>query len=382
VKKICVVVGSRANYSSIKSVMQAVKDHPDLELQLVVGASAILDKYGAVVDLIIEDGFNPLARVNILLAGDTPESMAKSAGLGIIELSTIFEQIKPDVVITVGDRFETMSTTIAAAYMNIVLGHTMGGEVTGTIDESIRHAVTKFAHIHFAATKGARNRIIRMGEEVENVHWTGCPRIDLVAEILSNETLAPALFEGTPGDSIDLSKPFIIMSQHPVTTEYGEGEKQVVETLHAIRDSKVQAVVLWPNSDAGSDDVSRAIRKFREDGFAERMHFVKNMPIKDYVLLMDKAACLVGNSSSGIREGAFIGVPVVNIGSRQSGRETSQNVLHCKCSRRDILDAILYSFEQGKYPSDHLYGDGTAGRRIADILAVTNIKTTQKRITY
>jgi UDP-hydrolysing UDP-N-acetyl-D-glucosamine 2-epimerase len=161
-KKICVVLGSRANYSSIKSAMSAIQSHPGLELQLIVGASALLDRYGAVVNLVEKDGFKPNARVHMLIEGENPTTMAKSTGLGLLELPTIFEQLKPDIVLTVGDRFETMATTLAAAYMNLPIAHTMGGEVSGTIDESIRHAVTKFAHIHFPASQEARDRIIKI----------------------------------------------------------------------------------------------------------------------------------------------------------------------------------------------------------------------------
>ena len=184
-RKICIVIGSRANYSSIKSVMRAVQAHPELELQLVLGASALLDRYGAVVNLVRADGFEPQAEVHMLIEGETPATMAKSTGLGLLELPTIFARLAPDFVLTVGDRFETMATALAAAYMNIPIAHTMGGEVSGTIDESIRHAVTKFAHVHFAASRDAGERIIRLGERPEDVHVVGCPRIDLVAEILA-----------------------------------------------------------------------------------------------------------------------------------------------------------------------------------------------------
>ena len=169
-RKICVVVGSRANYSSIKSVMAAVKKHPKLKLQLVVGASALLDRYGAVVQVMEADGFVPDATVHMLVEGETPLTMAKSTGLGLLELATVFDRLKPDIVVTVGDRFETLATAIAATYMNIPLAHTMGGEVSGTIDESIRHAVTKLAHLHFPANQGAAKRIIRMGEEIGRAH--------------------------------------------------------------------------------------------------------------------------------------------------------------------------------------------------------------------
>ena len=265
-RRICVFIGSRANYSSIKSAMRAIKRHSGLELQVVVGASALLDRYGAVVSLIEKDGFTPAARVHMLVEGETPATMAKSTGLGLLELPSIFEQLRPDFVLTVGDRFETMATTLAAAYMNIPIAHTMGGEVSGTIDESIRHAVTKFAHVHFPASNEARERIIRLGERAQDVYLVGCPRIDLVAEILASDAngLDEHLFDTGVGGRLDLRKRFVLVSQHPVTTEYGEGERQIAATLAAVREIGLPAIVLWPNADAGSDDVARGIRKWRE----------------------------------------------------------------------------------------------------------------------
>lgn len=199
-KNICVVIGSRANYSSIKSALTAINNNSKLTLQIVATASSLLDRYGSVVDLIRNDGFEINEEIFTLLEGENPLTMAKTTGLGLIELTTVFNRLKPNFVITVGDRFETMATTLAAAYMNIPLVHTMGGEVTGTIDESIRHAITKFAHIHFPASKDAFNRIIKLGENIENVFMVGCPRIDLVAEILQNDpgalNIEPDLFLG------------------------------------------------------------------------------------------------------------------------------------------------------------------------------------------
>src|ERR687897_123610 len=185
-RKVCVVIGSRSNYGSIKSVMRAVRAHPDLQLQIIVGASALLDRFGSVIDIIERDGFTPDARVNMIVEGETPVTMAKSTGLGLLELPTLFELLKPDVIVTVGDRFETMATAVAGAYMNIPLAHTMGGELTGTIDESIRHAVTKLSHVHFPANQPSADRIVRMGEDPRTVHVVGCPRMDLVAEVTSN----------------------------------------------------------------------------------------------------------------------------------------------------------------------------------------------------
>lgn len=383
-KKICIVVGSRANYSSIKSAMRAIQEHPELELQVVVGASALLERYGSVVDLIEKDGFKPIARVHMLIEGENPTTMAKSTGLGLIELPTVFENIKPDVVLTVGDRFETMATTLAAAYMNIPIAHTMGGEISGTIDESIRHAITKFSHIHFPASKDAFERIIKLGEPEETVHLVGCPRMDLIAELLRNETqngFDDTLFETGVGDSVDLSKPFLLVSQHPVTTEYGDGERQITETLKAVRSTGIPAIILWPNADAGSDDLARGMRKWREKGLDSGMRFFKNLPIATYVKLMKKTACLVGNSSSGIREGAFIGTPVVNIGTRQAGRERGSNVIDVNYNASEIESAIKAQVDNGQYPFEPIYGDGTAGNRIADILSKVEVSV-QKRITY
>lgn len=381
-RKICVYIGSRANYSSIKSAMFAINSHPKLELQVIVGASAVLDRYGAVVDLIEKDGFCVSAKLFTLIEGETPATMAKSTGLGLLELPSIFQSLKPDIVLTVGDRFETMSTTLAAAYMNIPVAHSMGGEVSGTIDESIRHAVTKFAHIHFPASKDAFERIHKLGEPLNSIFLVGCPRIDLVKSIIETfpYKLDQLFLEGV-GDNIDINKPFILVSQHPVTTEYGEGEKQILQTLTAIKEIGIPAIVLWPNSDAGSEDISRGIRKWRERKLDNNMHFFKNLPVSTYILLMKHASCLVGNSSSGIREGAFIGTPVVNIGSRQESRERGKNVIDVKYNTSDIKNAILKQLANGKYDSEPIYGNGDAGQKIADILSICNWSI-QKRIIY
>ncbi len=383
-KKICTIIGSRANYSSIKSAMRAIKEHPALELQLVCVASALLDRYGQVVNLIERDGFRVDEKLHILVEGETPATMVKSTGMGLIELSSVFDRLRPDVVITVGDRFETMATTLAAAYMNIPVAHTMGGEVSGTIDESIRHAVTKFAHIHFPASRDAAERIIKLGEPEEMVFRVGCPRIDLVAEILSPDSNRSddKIFDLGVGAALDLSKPFAIVSQHPVTTEYGEGEKQITATLSAVRKCGLAAIVLWPNADAGSEDIARGIRKWRERGLADDMHFFKNLPIDTYVRLMSRTACLVGNSSSGIREGAFIGTPVVNIGTRQTARERGSNVLDVDHDTGAIAEAIMTQKKSGRHPMEDIYGDGTAGKKIAEVLAGLNGIDVQKRITY
>lgn len=380
-RRICVVVNSRANYGRIKSLLRAVKAHPNLELQLVLGASALLQRFGGVRSVIEKDGFVPVSVVHTIVEGETPATMAKSTGLGVIELSTQFENLKPDIVLTVADRFETIATAIAASYMNIPVAHTQGGEVTGSIDECVRHAVTKLSHLHFPATAQAAEYIRRMGEDPATVFWTGCPAIDLVADL---DLQMPADFfdryKGV-GDEIDIRKPYIVVLQHPVTTEYGSGFAQVCETLEAVRRLEKQTVWLWPNVDAGSDDVSKGLRMAREKNQTKGIHFYRNFGPEDYARLIANADCLLGNSSSALREGAFLGVPAVNIGTRQQGRECGLNVVHADYDWRQILDRAREQIQHGKYPCDGRFGTGDAGAKIANILATATPRV-QKRLHY
>ena len=380
-KKICVMVASRANYGRIKSVLTAVRDHPDLELQLVVGASALLHRFGMVIDVIRNVGFDVDATVYFVVEGENPTTMAKSTGIAIMELSTIFEKLQPDVVLTVADRYETLATAVSAGYMNIPVAHTQGGEVTGSIDESVRHAVTKLSHIHFPATEKSRENVIRMGEDPAMVHFTGCPAIDLIAEL--DLTLPSDIFKRYKGvgPGIDVNKPYLVVLQHPVTTEYGQGLSQIQATIKAIAAIHMQTVWLWPNVDAGSDDVSKGLRMFREKERPDYVHLYRNFPPEDYVRVIYNSSCLVGNSSSGLREGAFLGLPVVDIGTRQGGREHAENVVHVGYDGVEIEAAIRKQIANGRYERSFIFGDGAAGRKIADILARSEI-TVQKRLAY
>jgi UDP-hydrolysing UDP-N-acetyl-D-glucosamine 2-epimerase len=381
VRKICIVVNSRANYARIKSVMRAVQRHNRLELQLVVGASALLYRYGNVIELIRADGFEPAAVVYSIVEGENPTTMAKSTGMGIIELSTQFENLQPDIVLTVADRFETMATAIAASYMNIPLAHTQGGEVTGSIDESVRHAITKLAHVHFPATELARDNVVRMGEDPTTVHLTGCPAIDLLVD--NDLSLNPDILNHGKGvgPSVDPDAPYLIVLQHPVTTEYGSGFDQVRETLDAVTRVGMQTVWLWPNVDAGSDDVSKGLRMFRESDPDANVHFYRNFAAEDYARLLNNAACIVGNSSSALREGAFLGVPAVNVGTRQQGRERGPNVMDAGYDAAAIEGALRAQIAHGRYGVSTLFGDGHSGQRVANILADAEISV-QKRLAY
>ena len=383
-RKVCIAVHSRANYGRIKTVMREIDNHPLLELQLIVGSSALLTRFGSAINNIRADGFKELATVSSIIEGENPTTMAKSTGLAIIELATHFENLKPDIVLTVADRFETLATAIASSYMNIPLAHTQGGEVTGSIDESVRHAITKLAHIHFPATERAKDFILRLGEDPSSVYLTGCPAIDLVAE--SDLKLDPDIFKkyGGVGEEIAPDKDFIVVLQHPITTEYGEGFAQINQTLSAVfkhAQKGMQIIWLWPNVDAGSDDVSKGIRSFRENNNTINMRFYRNFSPEDYICLLANAKCIVGNSSSGLRECAFLGTPCVNIGSRQEGREKSDNVIDVNHDSDNIYEAINYQIKHGKYKKSTIVGDGKSGKKIANYLATckTNI---QKKIHY
>ncbi|MBX2808789.1 MAG: UDP-N-acetylglucosamine 2-epimerase (hydrolyzing) [Cellvibrionaceae bacterium] len=365
--KVCIVIASRANYGRAKTLMRAIDDHPDLQLQLVVGASTLLDRFGKAVDIIKADGFEPLRSINYIIEGESLLTQAKSTGLGIVELSTAFSDLQPDLVITIADRFETMSTSIAAVYMNIPLVHIQGGEVSGNIDDRVRHAITKMADYHFVCSEDAKQRVLKMGEYPDTVFNYGCPAMDTLIENdlrINNEVMAA--YTGVGNTGIDWEADYILMVQHPVTTSYGDGLRQVNETLCALeRLHNYQKVVLWPNVDAGSDNVSKGIRIFREKGKANNFQFYKNFSPEDYARVLTNAACCVGNSSSFIREGSFLGIPAVIVGDRQKNREHAENICFCDYACDAIYQAVLQQITHGPYPSSKLFGQGNAGQLIA-----------------
>jgi len=382
-RKVCVVITARPSYSRIKTVLRAIQAHADLELQLVVAASALLDRYGTAVRYIEADGYEIHARVYMVLEGENLTTMAKTTGLGLMELATVFDNLSPDVVVTVADRYETLATAVAAAYMNIPLAHLIGGEVTGSIDEKVRHAVTKLADLHFVATRGAAERVIHLGENPSTVFCTGCPSIDLAAEILGDPALNFDPFEkyGGVGAPVDIADGYLVVIQHPVTTEHAAARRQVMETLHAVHELGLPALWFWPNVDAGSDGTARGIRAFRETVRDPRIHFFKNMAPDDFLRLIYNSRCVVGNSSVAIRECSFLGLPAVNIGTRQAGRERSRNLIDVDYDRHQIAQAVRHHLRNGRLPGDQLYGDGCAGARIADLLARVPLRI-EKRITF
>ena len=370
--KICAVVASRANYGRIKYLLKAIEQNKNLELQLVVGASILLHRFGNAIDIIREDGFKPNKEIHYIVEGETLLTQAKSTGLGVIELASAFNELKPDYVITVADRFETMSTAIASTYQNIPLIHLQGGEVTGNIDNRVRHSITQLADYHFVASNKAQEKLKCMDINPNRIFNYGCPSMDVLDKnslALDEERLNK--YKGV-GGQINWKQKYILMVQHPVTTSYGDGYDQIIESLHALKSlDEYQKIILWPNPDAGSDDVSKGIRQFREKYKPDKFYFYKNFSPEDYAIILNNASCCIGNSSSFIREGSFLGVPAVIVGDRQCGRETGNNIEVSDYNRNEITEKINKQLKNGKYKKEFIFGDGNAGKNIA--LEINNI---------
>jgi UDP-hydrolysing UDP-N-acetyl-D-glucosamine 2-epimerase len=367
-RKICVVLVDRANYGRMKPVMHAIDRHPKLELQVLCAGTMVLERFDQPVRIVRQDGFQVDGEIYIELEGSTPATMAKSVGFGVVEFASEFQRMRPDVVLLIGDRYEALAAAVAAAYMNICVAHIQGGEVSGSIDESARHAITKFAHYHFPSTHRSAAYLIRMGERPDTVLAIGCPSSDIARQL--DRKLDPAIINGRgSGAVIDVNRPFLLVIFHPTTTEYGGERKQMEALLEALEDVQQQAVLLWPNIDAGSDHVSKAIRVFRDRTNSDWLRTLINVPPAEYQKVLANTACAVGNSSSFVRDAGYFGTPVVLVGNRQDGRETDDHVMRAAPVRQEVRHAIEHQLHHGGYASSSLYGDGRVSQRIAEGLA-------------
>ncbi len=369
-RKICFVITSKIHYSRSKFLLEELNNHPDIDLQIVLGGSALLEQYGNVEPFLIADGYQIKARILMSVSGGSVMSMAKTSGLGLIEFSSVLESLNPDIVLVRGDRFEILPLVTAAVYMNKMVAHIEGGDLTGTIDESVRHAVTKLSHIHFATNEDSKKRIIKMGENPDYVFNVGDPAIELLHRHRSSITNKSINTLGV-GDIVDVDKPFVIVMFHPVTTEIEKSQTDINNLLKAVSKIKIPAIWFWPNIDAGGDVMSKAIRIFREQNNPQHIRFLKYISEDKFLGLLKKAKCLIGNSSSGVKESSYIGLPVVNIGSRQNGRYRSLNVVDVpSCDTKEIYNAILKQCKKdGAYKKDHYYFKPNTSKNIVQILS-------------
>jgi UDP-hydrolysing UDP-N-acetyl-D-glucosamine 2-epimerase len=379
-RKICVVLVDRANYGRLKPVMRAIANHPKLELQVLAAGTMVLERFDQPVRVVREDGFPVDGEIFIELEGSTPATMAKSVGFGTVEFASEFQRLKPDIVLLIGDRYEALAAAIAAAYMNLCIAHVQGGEVSGSIDESARHAISKFAHFHFPSTHRSAEYLIKMGEDPETILGIGCPGSDIAREM--DRTLHSRIINARgSGAIIDVTKEFLLVLFHPTTTEYGGERRQIEEILKALDILQIQSVLLWPNIDAGSGHVTKAIRSFREQSKPKWLRTLINLPPENYLKVLANTACAVGNSSSFVRDASYFGSPVVLIGNRQEGREIDQHVKVVPPVAHDVEAAIRMQLEHGRYAPSVLYGDGYVSERVASALA--RLKPyVQKRLHY
>jgi len=380
-RKICVLLVDRANYGRMWPVMKAIEGHPSLELQTICTGTMVLERFGQAEREVERDGFRIDGRVYIELEGSVPTTMAKSLGFATIEMASEFRRLNPDIVLLIGDRYEALAAAQAAAYQNICLAHIQGGEVSGSIDESARHAITRFAHFHFPATERSADYLRRMGENPDTVFMVGCPVGDYIRALDPN--LPPDIFSDRGvGAPLSPEKPYFLVILHPVTTEFGSEEFKVETLLGVLHELQHPTVWLWPNIDAGADHISKALRRYRESHPGNAwLHLIKNLPPELFQKVLKNACCAIGNSSSFIRDSTFSGTPVVLVGDRQAGREIAENVLPVEGRSSTLKEAIVSQRERGRRAPSTLYGDGSASPRIADVLAKVE-PYKQKRLHY
>ncbi|MBI5793894.1 UDP-N-acetylglucosamine 2-epimerase (hydrolyzing) [Candidatus Uhrbacteria bacterium] len=382
-RKICFVTTHRSDFSRVEPVIRAARTRGDMDVTLVAAGSHLLPDSGETVNDICSLGHTIDAKAYTVVEGETLATMSKSIGLGCIEFSSIFERLSPDVVVLHGDRFDLFPAAIAAAMSNIRIAHIQGGEVTGTIDESLRHCITKLSHLHFVSNEEAATRVRKLGEDPDAVFNVGCPSVDAMKFIVypTRDEFAQQ-FTSTYGGLVNPAAPYVILIQHPVTTEFDQASDQMEQTIHAIARAGIPTILIYPNIDAGSKQMASTLRKMSTAADFGQIDMFKHISSHDFLVLLKYASCIVGNSSSGIREACYFGTPCVNIGSRQSGRLRGANVKDVAHDVDQIAQAILAQVQHGAYPVEELYGHGHAAQSMAEILAQHPLPPVQKTITY
>lgn len=340
-----------------------------------------MEKYGEqFLPAMVKAGFTVTESLYNVIEGGSHVTMAKTAGLTALEFANSLHKLNPDIVLIRGDRFEQLAMAMVAAYMNKTIAHIEGGDITGTIDESVRHAITKLAHVHFVTNEDAKRRVIQMGEDPKSVFNVGSPDVEFAAHSNKNLRQGPINSMGT-GHKLDFKKPYIMVMYHPVTTEKNNrGDTDAL--LEAVDNLNYQAIWFWPNHDAGTGEISKAIRVYRENGKLknDKIRFVTDVTPDDFISLLRSAKAMVGNSSAGIKECSYLGVPVVNIGSRQNGRLRGRNVLDVSADFSKIKNAMRRQLDHGAYKSDKIYYNPGTSDKIVKILE--NVKLASQKKFY
>ena len=339
-RTICVQTGTRAEYGLLKQIINRIQNNSNLKLQLLVIGMHLSKEFGYTIQEIEKDGFHIDIKINTLNKSDTGKGMAEYIGESIIQIAKALEQLKPDIYLVLGDRSETLAGTIAASCINIPVAHIHGGEISGSVDESFRHAITKLAHLHFTATEQSKKRIIIMGEDPSRIFVVGAPGLENISHTLKKKKIIAEKI------GLDLRPPILLVIQHPVVTEIVEAEQQIIETLEAIVKLQYQTILIYPNADPGGRRMIQVIEQY-----SKKYPFIKtykSLPRDDYLTLLSTVSVMIGNSSSGIIEAPSFNLPVINIGTRQKGRERANNIIDVGYNKQQIEKAIKHVLHDKK----------------------------------
>jgi UDP-hydrolysing UDP-N-acetyl-D-glucosamine 2-epimerase len=361
--KVCVVVTARPSWAKLLTLCEALRARPDVELQIVACASALLERYGRVVDVIQAQGFSIAAEVYSVYEGENLLTSAAETGALLCGIAPVLRRLQPSCCVVCADRHEVLGVAQAASYQHLAVVHVQGGERTGSIDDRVRDSITHLSTYHFTCTELAKYRVYGLTGAADRIWNMGCGSIDLAKRALEEPPVTGDEIGGT-GPWLDTSQPFLLVLQHPDTRSADAAGAQMRTTLEALP-AHVPALVLWPGQDAGSNAMSKAIR---EHALVHPIHTLRNLPPMRFLKLLTQCAVIVGNSSASVREAAYVGTPAVVIGTRQWGRERGSNVIDVPHDVLKIRQAIERQIAHGRYPSSALYGSGNAGERIAEVL--------------
>ena len=376
-RRICFPILSRAYYGRRKLLLSKLSKHPGVDLQVIVGGSALLEKYsGSLAKEIDLDDFNIREKLYNVIEGGNHVAMAKTACLTALEFVNDLYKLDPHMVIIEGDRYEQLPVAMAAAYLNKTIAHIEGGDLSGSIDESIRHSISKLAHFHFVTNEDSLKRLVSMGENPKTIFNVGSLDIEFCSGV-KNQISQKFLNDHGVGDPIDLAKPYVMVMLHPVTS--GANNREHASAIfEMLQEVGLQTIWFWPNSDAGTDEISEVIRHFREKKAAAKngtFRFITNLPAEEFIALLKNSACLIGNSSAGIKECSYLGVPAVNIGDRQRGRLRAENVKDAGFDPGQIANAVKEKLRHGPYQPSNIYYKPDSAARMVDLLTSVELYT-------